>query len=201
MQNASHGASDEIAQLSRRVIDLERQLAEMEFRTELAQRETELAYWNMRDSDRQLAEVRETMARELIKKDEQERTLERQLAEARETPPRWQPFVIAFARAILHGDMEHRGWLLEAADAFVAGMPIPEARGGGNKEARIAKLERQLAEARRGLTDIAAMHLGCSGLKPEGIEEWYRERARAALQDRAPSKALTTKEQGNANHS
>ena len=34
-----------------------------------------------------------------------------------------------FAEAILHGDNDHRAWLLNAAKAFVDGKPIPEMRG------------------------------------------------------------------------
>lgn len=40
----------------------------------------------------------------------------------------WQSKVIEFARAVLHGDDEHRKWLLEAADAFVNGRPLPPPR-------------------------------------------------------------------------
>src|SRR3954468_18360273 len=36
-----------------------------------------------------------------------------------------------FARAILHGDEDHRAWLIEAAEAFIAGKQMPEPRGGG----------------------------------------------------------------------
>lgn len=36
-----------------------------------------------------------------------------------------------FATAILHGDDEHRAWLLEAAEAFIAGHPLPAPRGKG----------------------------------------------------------------------
>jgi hypothetical protein len=39
--------------------------------------------------------------------------------------------VAEFAQAILHGDDEHRGWLLEAADAFNEGKPLPAPRGKG----------------------------------------------------------------------
>jgi hypothetical protein len=35
---------------------------------------------------------------------------------------------IAFARAVLHGDEEHRAWLMEAAEAFVEGRPLPAVR-------------------------------------------------------------------------
>lgn len=31
----------------------------------------------------------------------------------------------AFARAILHGDEKHRAWLIDAADKFIAGEPLP----------------------------------------------------------------------------
>ncbi len=33
--------------------------------------------------------------------------------------------VLEFAKAILHGDEVHRAWLLEAAEAFVSGKPLP----------------------------------------------------------------------------
>lgn len=36
--------------------------------------------------------------------------------------------VISFARAVQHGDDEHRRWLMEAAEAFVAGKPLPAVR-------------------------------------------------------------------------
>ena len=39
-----------------------------------------------------------------------------------------------FARAVLHGDDEHRGWLMEAAECFVAGKPLPEPRGKGTQQ-------------------------------------------------------------------
>lgn len=31
----------------------------------------------------------------------------------------------AFARAILHGDEKHQAWLIDAADKFVVGAPLP----------------------------------------------------------------------------
>lgn len=33
-----------------------------------------------------------------------------------------------FALAILHGDNDHREWLLEAAEAFITGKPMPAPR-------------------------------------------------------------------------
>lgn len=39
--------------------------------------------------------------------------------------------VRAFAKAMLHGDDEHKAWLLEAAEAFIAGNPLPPPRGKG----------------------------------------------------------------------
>jgi len=36
-----------------------------------------------------------------------------------------------FAKAILHGNDDHRDWLLEAASAFNAGIPLPAPRGKG----------------------------------------------------------------------
>ncbi|RWK39291.1 hypothetical protein [Mesorhizobium sp.] len=39
--------------------------------------------------------------------------------------------IAEFAKAILHGDDEHRAWLTEAAVAFNAGEPLPPPRGKG----------------------------------------------------------------------
>ena len=41
--------------------------------------------------------------------------------------------VTRFVRAVLHGDDEHRVWLMEAAECFVAGKPLPEPRGKGTR--------------------------------------------------------------------
>jgi hypothetical protein len=37
--------------------------------------------------------------------------------------------VMQFAKAVLHGNEEHREWLLEAAQCFIEGKPLPERRG------------------------------------------------------------------------
>jgi len=37
--------------------------------------------------------------------------------------------VMEFAKAILHGDEEHKEWLLEAAESFIKGQEIPARRG------------------------------------------------------------------------
>jgi hypothetical protein len=42
--------------------------------------------------------------------------------------------VRAFAKAVLHGDDAHRAWLLEAAEAFIAGKPLPAPRGKGTQQ-------------------------------------------------------------------
>jgi hypothetical protein len=39
--------------------------------------------------------------------------------------------VRAFAKAVLHGDDEHKAWLLEAAEAFIDRKPLPAQRGRG----------------------------------------------------------------------
>jgi hypothetical protein len=41
--------------------------------------------------------------------------------------------VRAFAKAVLHGDDEHKAWLLEASEAFIAGEPLPAPRGKGTQ--------------------------------------------------------------------
>ena len=43
----------------------------------------------------------------------------------------WEEGVRKFARAILHGDREHRAWLLEAAELFIRGA-LPGAPSGGD---------------------------------------------------------------------
>ena len=40
-----------------------------------------------------------------------------------------------FTTAILHGDVEHKKWLVEAARAFIAGKLLPEPRGTGTEDA------------------------------------------------------------------
>jgi hypothetical protein len=39
--------------------------------------------------------------------------------------------VLSFAQAILHGDDEHKAWLMEAAEAFASYKPLPPTRGKG----------------------------------------------------------------------
>lgn len=39
-------------------------------------------------------------------------------------------YVRGFARAIEHGDFDHIMWLREATEAYLAGRPVPPARGG-----------------------------------------------------------------------
>jgi hypothetical protein len=39
--------------------------------------------------------------------------------------------VRAFAKAVLHGDDEHKAWLTEAAEAFISNKPLPSPRGKG----------------------------------------------------------------------
>lgn len=42
--------------------------------------------------------------------------------------------VLEFAKAILHGDEDHRAWLMEAAQAYLDGKKLPAPRGKGTKE-------------------------------------------------------------------
>lgn len=60
----------------------------------------------------------------------------------------------AFANDILHGDSEHRSWLLEAAETFIAGKPMPTVRGGANAAARVEALR----EARALLLECGFIH-------------------------------------------
>lgn len=52
--------------------------------------------------------------------------------------------------ALKHGDDEHKQWLKEAITAWYDDLPIPEPRGNGNKEKRIAELEREIRELKAG---------------------------------------------------
>lgn len=63
--------------------------------------------------------------------------------------------VMRFAKAVLHGDDEHRAWLMAAAVAFVAGEDPPPPTGKGKSEASLeaalstALAAREKAEAER----------------------------------------------------
>lgn len=55
-----------------------------------------------------------------------------------EGPPDWlvdlvmavgAEIVRDFSKEISHGSLEHRRWLREATEAFIAGNPVPEVRG------------------------------------------------------------------------
>jgi len=50
-----------------------------------------------------------------------------------------------FAEAILHGDEQHRAWLLEAAEAFNTGEPLPEPKTTAT-QVRINELKDTLEE-------------------------------------------------------
>jgi hypothetical protein len=54
-------------------------------------------------------------------------------ADAPPVPEVRRPYeaVRRFTQAILHGDDEHRAWLIEAAEAFIAGQSMPPPRDGG----------------------------------------------------------------------
>lgn len=59
--------------------------------------------------------------------------------------------IVRFAEAILHGDDEHRAWLLEAAHAWVNGGALPDVRGGSAKDAEIARLQSKLHKISKAL--------------------------------------------------
>lgn len=95
----------------------------------------------------------------------------------------------AFATAILHGDDEHRDWLLEAAERFIAGQPLPEPRGKGTAKPSPsagvnAELLEALACARDALEPIAHMSTVEEGESADSlvlIIEANRECARNGL--------------------
>lgn len=81
--------------------------------------------------------------------------------------PVTQASVMRFAEACLHGDTEHKAWLLEAARAWDAGEAIPKARGGSDKDTLIAELRARIAE------------FELPKLTPAEKQKAYRERKKA----------------------
>lgn len=47
------------------------------------------------------------------------------MAERKDAEPGCGDQIRLFAAAILHGDLKHRAWLIDAAEAFVAGNAVP----------------------------------------------------------------------------
>ena len=60
--------------------------------------------------------------------------------------------LIEFATAILHGDEEHRAWLLASARTFAVNRTVLPVAGKGRKDAEIAALTTKLTEAEAMLT-------------------------------------------------
>lgn len=81
--------------------------------------------------------------------------------------------VKAFARAVLHGNQEHQDWLIAAADAWVAGEPLPKiapethAPAEPVDDAWVEKTAREIA-TRRGIT-------GASNLVPIRADEYRND--------------------------
>ena len=68
-----------------------------------------------------------------------------------------RPGVKDFVLQILHGDTDHRAWLLDAASEFVMGRPVPPPSGLGRAEqaeARAAAAERTAIKRERQLADL-----------------------------------------------
>jgi hypothetical protein len=51
-----------------------------------------------------------------------------------------------FARSILHGDDDHRAWLLEAAECFIEGKAMPPPRGKGVPPVPAPSLKAELGQ-------------------------------------------------------
>jgi hypothetical protein len=52
-------------------------------------------------------------------------------------------------KALAHGDEDHRLWLKEAIECFIADQPVPSPRGSGNKEKRIYELEEEVKQLKK----------------------------------------------------
>jgi hypothetical protein len=72
-----------------------------------------------------------------------------------------EQLITQFANRILHGDDEHKAWLLEAASAFVHGRPLPAPRGKGTHPE--ARNEAPSALEQR----VAALEITCGFLMRE----------------------------------
>lgn len=94
----------------------------------------------------------------------------------------------AFANDILHGDSEHRSWLLEAAETFIAGKLMPPARGGANAAARAEALEEaaQIAEAQPYYFDT---HTGMR-------QQWVNDEIMRKIRDLVQAAPTDTKKPG-----
>jgi len=117
--------------------------------------------------------------------------------------------VLKFAQAVLHGDDEHRKWLLDAALAFVAGEPLPLPRAAppasplrGREillalEKRHAEALSDLGEAPIGKLSIDAISRNWLGGRVNGLAIAL-EIARAALVASPPEQpAAETRQQKN----
>ena len=72
------------------------------------------------------------------------------LTDTAEAAAQWQRSLFtSFVDAILHGDAEHRGWLIECRDNALAGKPVPPPRGQGRTESA----EKERDETRREADD------------------------------------------------
>lgn len=90
--------------------------------------------------------------------------LQAELAEARERAVR------RFVGAILHGDSDHRDWLIRAGEAFISGNDMPPPTGKG----RADTAEADAARLRAALEKIACPTQSDNLL-------WWQEEARQAL--------------------
>lgn len=92
-----------------------------------------------------------------------------------------------FAEAILHGDPEHKDWLIRAAEAFIAGDELPAPTGQGRAEAAEARIAALVAELEAKITDwkkIADAHVTQADgdrLRAERAES-YIQRLESALE-------------------
>jgi hypothetical protein len=98
----------------------------------------------------------------------------RQLLAAPAPPAGTGDAIRRFAQAVLHGDEEHRAWLVEAAEAFIAGERMPEPRGGGKTEAALTRKVKELEDGLR-------FYQGKGGPTPTDASEREIERLKAAV--------------------
>jgi hypothetical protein len=79
--------------------------------------------------------------------------------------------VVSFAEKILHGDVEHRAWIMEAAKAFVHGEPIPEIREGKLTEEQVQDRFKQMWREGNPFYEAAKTSSGkAPGPLPQGPE-------------------------------
>lgn len=90
-----------------------------------------------------------------------------------------------FTKAVLHGDAEHRAWLTEAAEQWLADGTVPPPRLATPPTTEPQTVADGLVEAERFLTAYVSEDAKVIGIEHETEADWHAvQRAHEALRDR-----------------